>query len=240
MLNSSGTTPTTPGFFQGAMDESRIWNVVRTPSEIAATKNTEITSGTGLIARYGMNEGTGSAVANSIVTRASGTTVASPTWVDGFPSGVQPRPPPACPTAPCSSTAPTSPSRSVPRRAPPRPGSEPWTSRSRPGSTGPGAAPRGQPARRPTHCDPAHHEGRGPGRDAREREHELLPRDQHHWAPRRRLRGHGWRSELPCNQHCASGCHDQYLAPYGRNLLVHHGPMDLLPRWGPRVHDAAR
>ena len=55
------------------MDEARIWNVAADQSQIQSTMNSEITSGTGLIARYGMNEGTGTAVANSIATRASGT-----------------------------------------------------------------------------------------------------------------------------------------------------------------------
>ena len=71
-LTDTGALASTPGIFQGVMDEARIWNVVRAPSEIASNKDLELTSGTGLIGRFGMNEGTGITVTNSIATRASG------------------------------------------------------------------------------------------------------------------------------------------------------------------------
>ena len=57
------------GFFQGQMDEARIWNVARTPAQIAAAYQLEIPSATGLLGRYAMNEGLGTAVGDSSGTR---------------------------------------------------------------------------------------------------------------------------------------------------------------------------
>ena len=50
-------------------------------------KNQELTSGTGLIARYGLNEGTGTAVGNSIAGGVNGTTISGPLWIAGAPFG---------------------------------------------------------------------------------------------------------------------------------------------------------
>ena len=68
------------GRFAGKIDEARIWDYARSQSEIRATINSEVTSGTGLIARWGMNEGTGTII-NSSVGTFPGTLTVSPTWV---------------------------------------------------------------------------------------------------------------------------------------------------------------
>ena len=60
----------THGFFNGALDEVRVWNVARTRSQIQAARDRELTSGTGLIARYGLNEGTGTTASSSVAGRA--------------------------------------------------------------------------------------------------------------------------------------------------------------------------
>ena len=60
------STGAAAGFFQGVLDEVRIWNVARSASQIPASKNSELTSGSGLIGRWGLNEGTGSTAANSV------------------------------------------------------------------------------------------------------------------------------------------------------------------------------
>ena len=39
------------GFFNGALDEARVWNIARTRGQILAADGSELTSGTGLIAR---------------------------------------------------------------------------------------------------------------------------------------------------------------------------------------------
>jgi len=92
-MNSTGVAA---GFFQGVLDESRIWNYARTQAEIQANLNQEITSGTGLLGRWGMNEGSGATVNNSVLGGVNGTTVGSPTWVPGFP--IPDTTPPAAPT----------------------------------------------------------------------------------------------------------------------------------------------
>ena len=88
------------GFFNGVLDEARVWNIARTPAEIAAARTLELTSGTGLTARYGMNEGSGTAVANSVAGGPAGTAVNGPLWVPGAPfgGGGPADPPPAAPT----------------------------------------------------------------------------------------------------------------------------------------------
>src|SRR6266545_4856787 len=75
---------TAAGFFAGTVDEVRTWNVARTQAQILAAKNQELTSGAGLVGRWGLNEGTGSTLANSVGGGVSGTTVAAPAWVAGF------------------------------------------------------------------------------------------------------------------------------------------------------------
>ena len=72
------------GFFQGQIDEARIWNVARTPAQIAAAYQLEIPSATGLLGRYSMNEGLGTAVADSSGTPENGTAVGGPIWVPGY------------------------------------------------------------------------------------------------------------------------------------------------------------
>ena len=85
-LTSTGAVAQAPngGFFAGVLDEARIWNVVRTAAQIAAAKNSELTSGTGLIGRWGLNEGSGTNAANSISGGVAGTLVGTPSWVAGF------------------------------------------------------------------------------------------------------------------------------------------------------------
>jgi fibronectin type 3 domain-containing protein len=84
------------GYFAGVLDEVRIWNVVRTPEEIAAGKDQEIrVPAAGLIGRWGMDDGAGSTtVADSSGSDAAGSFVGAPSWVDGrvFPNTVPPAP----------------------------------------------------------------------------------------------------------------------------------------------------
>ncbi|MEA2622083.1 MAG: hypothetical protein QOH61_993, partial [Chloroflexota bacterium] len=86
------------GAFDGVLDEVRVWNVARTGPQIATARDQQIVSGSGLIARWGMNEGAGSAVPNSIAGGAAGTAVNGPAWVPGAPFAVTSDPPPAPPT----------------------------------------------------------------------------------------------------------------------------------------------
>ncbi len=90
-LNSTNTPD---GYFNGEIDEVRIWNVARTDSDIARNYRSELTSGTGLVARYGMNEGSGTIASNSINSASNGTLINNPQWTTGF-TAASVAPPPA-------------------------------------------------------------------------------------------------------------------------------------------------
>ncbi len=81
------TTGTREGAFAGVIDEVRVWNYARSAAEIAAAKDQEIGSATGLVGRYGLNEAFGNSVANSAATDSAplGTLNGNPLWVDGAP-----------------------------------------------------------------------------------------------------------------------------------------------------------
>ena len=71
MLTSAGAAN---GYFAGVIDEARIWNYARTEAEIRSTINTQIsTIQSGLLARWGLNEGTGTVVNGSAGTSVTGT-----------------------------------------------------------------------------------------------------------------------------------------------------------------------
>jgi len=77
-LNTGGTVR--QGFFNGRIDEVRIWNTALT-----TLNANEVTSGAGLVGRWGMNEGSGTTVANSVAAGGSGTfSTVNPVWVSGF------------------------------------------------------------------------------------------------------------------------------------------------------------
>ncbi|MFY9588106.1 MAG: LamG-like jellyroll fold domain-containing protein [Actinomycetota bacterium] len=80
--STGGTCTAAAGFFQGVMDEVRIWNVVRSQSDIQSTMNQELESGTGLRGRWGLNEGSGT-VANDSTGSTIGTLTNGPAWVVG-------------------------------------------------------------------------------------------------------------------------------------------------------------
>lgn len=107
-LNSSGTAA---GFFKGKIDEARVWNVARTATQIAQTVGQELSGvQNGLLARFGFNEGTGTAVDNSAgspdgVRRPS---VAGPAWVTGYAFAPVDVVPPAAPAGLAAVAAPGS------------------------------------------------------------------------------------------------------------------------------------
>ena len=83
MIETDGTT--THGRFDGVIDEARVWDHARTGPEILADKNNELTTGTGLVARWGLNEGSNTAVGDSMSSPADGTiTGTGYSWVPGF------------------------------------------------------------------------------------------------------------------------------------------------------------
>ncbi len=80
-LNSSGSPG---GFFEGLIDEARIWNYARTPGQIAGSMNTAITNATGLVGRWSLNDGSGATALNSVPASPNGTLVNGPIWCEGL------------------------------------------------------------------------------------------------------------------------------------------------------------
>ena len=82
-----GNMPSYLGRFAGVIDEARVWDHARTAGQILANRDLELTSGTGLVARWGMNDGSGSNVSDSITSPSAADGTISGTgysWVDGF------------------------------------------------------------------------------------------------------------------------------------------------------------
>ncbi|MGZ4314754.1 MAG: fibronectin type III domain-containing protein [Gaiellaceae bacterium] len=96
MIDSNGNAF---GHFQGVLDEVRVWNVARSQAEIDGTINSELTGGSGLVARWGLNESAGSTVADSVAPAADGTITGSGTnHVPGAPLNIAVNHAPATPT----------------------------------------------------------------------------------------------------------------------------------------------
>lgn len=80
-LKTDGTpSGTTPGYYGGLLDEVRVWSVARSQSEIQAARHLELTSGTGIIGRWGLNEGAGLAASDSTAPGETGTLTNGPAW----------------------------------------------------------------------------------------------------------------------------------------------------------------
>ena len=76
------STGTPDGYFAGVLDEARVWNVARSQAQIVATKNVEISvATTGLLGRWGLNEGSGSTVSGL---PAAGAGVHNGTYTGGY------------------------------------------------------------------------------------------------------------------------------------------------------------
>ena len=85
-LQSSGNPTGASGYFSGVIDEPRVWNLVRSQTDIQDNMNSEITSGTGLLGRWGLNDGSGTSASNLISGSPQGTLINNPNWVTpGFP-----------------------------------------------------------------------------------------------------------------------------------------------------------
>ncbi len=83
-----GDNPTWPGrFWNGRLDEIRIWEVARTEEEIQANMSVELTGNEdGLVAYYPMNEGTGMVLGDASNNGNDGQLINmdETAWVDGF------------------------------------------------------------------------------------------------------------------------------------------------------------
>jgi hypothetical protein len=83
-LNSTGAAA---GFFQGVLDEIRIWSYARSAQDIADNLTLQIQAAPGLLGRWGLNEGTGTVAADSSGSGINGQLVNGPHWVSGFQPG---------------------------------------------------------------------------------------------------------------------------------------------------------
>ncbi len=88
------------GRFNGVLDEVRIWNVARSQALIQAAMGNELEPQGGLVARWAMNEGSGTTVINSVPGGPAGETFGSPAWVAGTPFVSDANRPPSQPTSP--------------------------------------------------------------------------------------------------------------------------------------------
>ena len=79
------STGSAAGYFDGIIDEIRIWNYARTQTDIQNDMTSEITSATGLVGRWGLNEGSGTDAVNSESGGSDGTLINGPAWVEGSP-----------------------------------------------------------------------------------------------------------------------------------------------------------
>ncbi len=107
-LDSSGVAD---GFFQGAIDEVRVWNFARSAASILANKDTKITTGiAGLLGRYGFDEGIAATTSGITATGAapigtlSGGTL--PQWINtkAFTNSAANTPPVVSLTSPASNS----------------------------------------------------------------------------------------------------------------------------------------
>ncbi len=87
---SVNSTNTAEGFFNGKMDEVRIWNTARTDAQISSNYLNEIASATGLVGRWSFNENAGTIAQNSGTggTALKGTLINSPVWSVGYQTGL--------------------------------------------------------------------------------------------------------------------------------------------------------
>lgn len=68
-------------FYQGAMDEVRLWNVARTQADIQSNMNGSVAvNSTGLVAYYKFNEGTGTTATDATANNNHATLMNGPTW----------------------------------------------------------------------------------------------------------------------------------------------------------------
>ncbi len=73
-------TSSCQGYFSGKIDEARVWSAVRTQTQIHDNMSVELTSGTGLLGRWGLNGGSGLTAVNSVAGSPNGTLVNGTSW----------------------------------------------------------------------------------------------------------------------------------------------------------------
>ena len=84
------STGAAAGFLNGVLDEVRIWNYAHSAQQIADNKNLEIPNASGLIGRWGLNEGSGTVAVDSSGSGINGSLVNGPLWTTGFQPSTAP------------------------------------------------------------------------------------------------------------------------------------------------------
>jgi hypothetical protein len=79
LRNSGGVLDT---FFAGNIDEVRIWDHVRTQTQIQDNMDLQIGSALGLIERWGLNEGSGGTTSASVLSPTNDGTITGAAWID--------------------------------------------------------------------------------------------------------------------------------------------------------------
>jgi hypothetical protein len=69
-------------FFAGNIDEVRIWDHVRTQTQIQDNMDLQIGSALGLIERWGLNEGSGGTTSASVLSPTNDGTITGAAWID--------------------------------------------------------------------------------------------------------------------------------------------------------------
>jgi hypothetical protein len=86
-MNSAGAPA---GFFQGVLDEARIWNYARSATEISNNYRRQIVSASGLVGRWALDDGAGTVATNTGTSGLNGTLINGPAWVAGYPFEIAP------------------------------------------------------------------------------------------------------------------------------------------------------
>ena len=89
-LNSTGAPQ---GYFAGTLDEARVWNYARTQAQIQGGMDQQIASAPGLVGRWSLDEGSGTAVSDSSGSGANGVATNGATWATAYPFGHGPAAP---------------------------------------------------------------------------------------------------------------------------------------------------
>ena len=80
-MNSTGTPQ---GFFQGVLDEVRLWDYARTASQVQSNMNYAIPSAVGLVGRWGLDEASGLSATNTGSSGVDGALANGPIWTAGY------------------------------------------------------------------------------------------------------------------------------------------------------------
>ncbi|HXU77226.1 MAG TPA: Ig-like domain-containing protein, partial [Methylomirabilota bacterium] len=80
-VNSGGVPQ---GFFEGAIDEARIWNYARSAQQISDSMNTSISAASGLLGRWSLDDSIGASATNSVAASPNGTLINNPVWCQGL------------------------------------------------------------------------------------------------------------------------------------------------------------